>query len=119
MKCKLEVVRFRSEDVIATSGLLNVCRDYGTHYIYSSVEYVDHTQTFSTPAGPVVVGETEVRLRGTEYSYTAEQGLVEKGNLWANFGIDLYSRLDIRMGEVYHYVDGGKWPYALCVPQDH
>ena len=115
MKCKLEVVRFRSEDVIATSGLLRKCEDYGIHYIYTSVEYEDHYETVPNVGR---VGLTAVYLAGEEFNYTADAGLVKRRDFTMGFTIDPGARLSIQLGPLYHY-DGGKWPYALCVPQDH
>ena len=119
MNCKLEVVRFRSEDVIATSGLLNVCRDYGTHYVYDYEEYFDQYVDIPALGGNTLV-KTYMLLGGIKYDYSADGGLV-KGDSFRILIDNMTpgARLDIKMGAMYHYVDGGSWPYALCEPQTH
>lgn len=100
MDIKLNVVRFRSTDVIATSGPTEFCDLYGVrHYIFN--ELVD-------PQNRV--------YSGMNYQYTAENGLVAVSPTSfrdsANEGIEI--------GKVYYrYYDGVYTHAILCENQSH
>ena len=111
MNIRLEVVRFRSEDIIATSGH---CQNYGLHF------YADEVTL--TPENDF---STIITYHGDMYNYTSD-GELE----WAtdSRGEYRYDANSVSLG--YILLEPGKWynlnendhrPWTgtLCVPQTH
>ena len=99
MVIQLCVVRFRNEDVIATSGTREVCQQFGAKHFVFTDEWINDD------------GATEYIYE--YYLYTAENGLdFRMGDLQ-------YEPTDgsrYELGKFYYADDQGVW---LCNPQRH
>ena len=109
MNIRLEIVRFRNEDVIAASSL---CQNFGRHFYAEEVEYLPENDD-----------STIIRYSGGQYNYTADGGLEwatrSSGEYRYNAASisDGYIRLE--QGKWYYIGDNAPWKGTLCVPQTH
>ena len=108
MKIRLEIVRFRSEDVIATSGVRMLCQVERRHYYVQQVVPVDGR-------------EDMYRMIGIAYEYSPEGGLVELGAL-SEYGDGLVIPSDayaLSTNQFYYAPFGHPGYLVLCDLQDH
>ena len=109
MKTKLEIVRFRTEDVIAASGL---CQNYGTHLFVEGVDYVPENDS-----------STIIKYYGSLYDYSAEDRLVRTGDDHGEYRYDATSislgYIRLEAGKWYRVLDRDPWKGILCIPQTH
>ena len=108
MKTRLEIVRFRSEDVIATSGVRRFCQIDGRHYYIEQVV-------------PVAGREDMYQMIGVAYEYSPEGGLVELGALTEyGDGYVIPSDAYALSTKHFYYAPFGHPGYlVLCDLQDH
>ena len=98
MEIRFNVVRFRNEDVIATSGIVDICQQFGARHIKITSENA--------------IGD-RVIYGGDIYSYSAEDGLVLINE--HAVGLSSYNG-NFEVGKYYYY---NKGRYVLCSPQAH
>ena len=108
MKTRLEIVRFRSADVIAASGVRRLCQIDGRHYYIEQIV-------------PVEGRDDMYQMIGVAYDYTAEGGLVKLGAL-SDYGdgyvipSDAYT---LAPNQFYYAPFGHTGYLILCDLQDH
>ena len=108
MKIRLEILRFRNEDVIAASGIGGFCQNDGRHYYIAQIV-------------PVEGRDNMLRMTGTAYDYSPGAGLTELGAL-ADYGDDIILPTDAYAlkEQSYYYAPFGHTGYLiLCELQNH
>ena len=106
MEAKLKVIRFRNEDVIATSGL---CDRYGDWHFLANGEYM---------VEQLADGDYLEHMYGMVYEYDSENGLTENPGWFPVVPIsDPDSLIKPEAGAFYYCPLGGNW--QICPNQNH